>query len=422
MYATVTNPLLPSADEKSSLRRSFSTNMAQKWTDSKMRQMLISKKTKRIVPSPTKILNLESSKEKLSQQKPIPLSPKTSSLHTITEHQSSQKAPSVHYNGSLDTLDQFSDETLDWLYEPSSVEKHLSPWPTPQSIVLRKPYTKFQNYNLMNNPLAMVYLRVIDIVRSTSAKALTYYCTIQIHDQISTGELVSSTKYGKQSSQADIDEVYLLDLVRPTIITLRLYTKTKTNILSSGRKRSSEICIGQKEFQLMLHPIEKQVNRITFEHEEDTYQVTLIYGTFMNARAQALVANRALHADFLTVYLRGGSIPRWQRYWAVLHATHLSLYDFEYKETKAAQVVLPLHGLDNIFHPSNTDDDEQTVDVGRLGLALQFSKHQDDQKMPPTENRMYILPDDIDSVQEFRPRSYKMNKETAYSIPSKFLW
>ncbi|CAO3588150.1 unnamed protein product [Absidia cylindrospora] len=200
-----------------------------------------------------------------------------------------------------------------------------------------------------------------------------------------------------------------------------------------------EICVGQKEYHLNLRPVEKQVNRVTFRHGEDTYQVMLIHGLFMSDRAQSIMANQWLHSDYLTVYRRGGTIPRWHRYWGVLHATQLILYDFEYKETKPAQVILPFHMLEKVFHPSNRDDDEQMIDVGRLGLALQFALYQRhiNSSSAVNENCMYILPDDASSghkwensfshcaslVEEFRAASSKANNaEASTLIPAKYLW
>lgn len=84
---------------------------------------------------------------------------------------------------------------------------------------------------------------------------------------------------------------------------------TKVPLLKGGRRRSTEICLGQKDYHLNLRPVEKQVNRVSFQHGQDTYQVMLIHGIFMSDRAQSIMANQFLHSDFLTVYRRGGTIP-----------------------------------------------------------------------------------------------------------------
>ncbi len=56
-----------------------------------------------------------------------------------------------------------------------------------------------------------------------------------------------------------------------------------------------------------------------------------------------------------------------------------------------------------VFHPP-IDDDERLVDVGSLGLALQFSEHVLDETEEITdvlEYRMYVLPDDLKSCKEW---------------------
>lgn len=55
-----------------------------------------------------------------------------------------------------------------------------------------------------------------------------------------------------------------------------------------------------------------------------------------------------------------------------------------------------------MFHPP-TDDDERLVDVGSLGLALQFSHEalSDKESCTDLEYRMYILPDDLERSQEW---------------------
>lgn len=85
--------------------------------------------------------------------------------------------------------------------------------------------------------------------------------------------------------------------------------QTKSSLLNGGRKRAKEVCLGQQVLPCKLRPMKKQVSRMTFHHGEDIYQVMMIHGTFMTERAQSLVSNEPLHADYLTIYLRGGTIP-----------------------------------------------------------------------------------------------------------------
>lgn len=124
-----------------------------------------------------------------------------------------------------------------------------------------------------------------------------------------------------------------------------------------------------------------------------------------------------------------------------MRATQLELYDFEYKESKSAQVVLSFHMLEKVFHPSNTDDDEQMIDVGTLGLALQFTpyyRHIKSSSAVEENITMYVLPDDASSghewensfshcaslVEEFRMAKSQTYDKTKAStlIPAKYLW
>ncbi|KAI8343036.1 hypothetical protein BC941DRAFT_86045 [Chlamydoabsidia padenii] len=227
--------------------------------------------------------------------------------------------------------------------------------------------------------------------------------------------------------------MFTSDLDQTEKVIIRLYMKTRSSsLLKSARKKSTEKCLGQQVLQWNLRPMKKQVNRMTFHHEGEIYQVMMILGTFITERAQSLLSNQSLYADYLTIYLRGGTIPRWQRYWGVLHATYLVLYDFEYKKSKSPKEVIPLQTLESVFHPSNREEEEQMIDVGRLGLALQFTPHY---LLHGGENRMYVLPDNDLSgqqwedsfqtcatlVEEFQtPAEHTFNGEPA--IPSKYLW
>ncbi|KAM3582861.1 hypothetical protein VKS41_004625 [Umbelopsis sp. WA50703] len=109
------------------------------------------------------------------------------------------------------------------------------------------------------------------------------------------------------------------------------------------------------------------------------------------------------HADYVTMYVRGGLTPRWQRYWAVLKGPNLQLFDFEYQEDRLPLAIIPLRKFLSAFHPS-VDDDDRQVDVGSMGLALQFSEqcicgdivhHDPIRELPVFERRMYMLADNL---------------------------
>ncbi|ORZ21428.1 hypothetical protein BCR42DRAFT_434325 [Absidia repens] len=202
--------------------------MAQKWSGSRMSQMITS--TKRVVPSQSyatldhhhDIKTIPISKPKFSllpkakDNSPLERDSKSNFTALLaksksTHHHDSYQGPSVYYNGSIDTLDEFSEDRLAWLLQPSTVEDHLSQWASPHSVALRKPNViDHSSYKITSNPMAMLYLRVFDVVKSTSAKASSFHCKVQIHDQIYNGVPTPCVKYEKQSSQAEIDEVYLL--------------------------------------------------------------------------------------------------------------------------------------------------------------------------------------------------------------------
>ncbi|CAO3598635.1 unnamed protein product [Absidia cylindrospora] len=417
--------------------------MAIKWNGSRIRQILISAKSdKRIVPSSFGV-NYKNDDEKTRGISQLVTS-KGNNIHSTIKHKNVKSAhirPAVYYNGCVETLDELPHDKLKWIYQTSPAENHLTQLASPHSVFLHNPQMKRQPKDL-SNPMAMVYWRVLDVVNLSFAKKSAYYCTVQVGDQMLTGNTAVSDKYGKHYAQAKIDEMYLFDLDQASTMTFRLHKKIKHSIFKGGKNGATDICLGQKKYHAKLRPSEKQAEKVIFQYGQDTYQVMVMRGTFMSNRAQSLLANQVLYADFITVYLRGSIIPRWQRYWGVLQATKLALYDFEYKETKAAQVILPLDGLEKVFHPSHIeDDDEQMVDVGRLGLALQFTYSQ--LSSYGGGNRMFILPDDNHSCQGWEEsfnfsaslvEEFKMALDDKKSsvpritnngsimIPDKFLW
>ena len=77
------------------------------------------------------------------------------------------------------------------------------------------------------------------------------------------------------------------------------------------------------------------------------------------------------------------------------------LFDFEFKDSRPPLHEIPLDYFVHVSHPP-TDDDERQVDVGSLGLALQFTERalnmQDLRYLEETtcfECRMYVLPDSM---------------------------
>ncbi|KAI8061760.1 hypothetical protein BC940DRAFT_370518, partial [Gongronella butleri] len=485
-HSTVSNPLLSPA-KGSGPRRSMSV---LSWQGSSMQKLFSTHKSKRtIVPSQShsdiKVTKLykKFTKAKKEAAEPIEeeksddeasynqsLSDRDDASNRVSQDDAllsegsnpvatpafvSQREPAVYYNGLLNTLDQFPEQKLAWIEGPppnaAAIQDDLFSGgvykASNKPIVLRKPHFKNQVFGqprLMEKPKAMFYLRVLNVVIPTSAKSHQYRCTVQIHDQLCAGSYVNSIKNGKQSSQADLDHIFMLEMDKPSMVSLRIDVKAPRKLLA-GNKRRKDITVGQQDFALSLKPFDKQVRCISFQHEQETYQVTIVYGSYMNENAQILISNERLYADFLTLYIRGAMFPRWQRYWAVLHASKLELYDFEYKETRAPHASVPLDALQRVFRPKMTLDDEEMVDVGKLGLALQFMPqvliHQSKTVADGSRNRarMYVLPDHAESgtqwedhlayaaalIDEFRPDGHFTKDTSALKdvlIPLKYLW
>ncbi|KAF1804010.1 hypothetical protein FB192DRAFT_1279406 [Mucor lusitanicus] len=329
-----------------------------------------------------------------------------------------QSEPYVHYNGPFETLDQLPKEKLDWITQETSNSKDLRHplLDYPRSIVLRKPHHKNSSLlghhhhhqsNLMK-PKATFYIRAC-LLRSS----------MELNDQLFEGSFAVSQKCGKNGSQANLDETYILQVffmpMSPSSTTLSIYAQPKTTLGAfNSRFRQPEVCLGSQVFKIPMRPCEKKLKRITLHDAEgnNQYQVLVVYGTFVSSRVMTLLDNKLIYEGFITVYTRGKLIPAssilrfiiWARYWATLYPGHIELYDFEYKERRKALYKISIKALLDVFHPP-TDDDERLVDVGSLGLALQFSHEslsmEENSMNPDFEYRMYILPDDHERSQEW---------------------
>ncbi|CAO3613193.1 unnamed protein product [Mucor hiemalis] len=343
------------------------------------------------------------------------LSSSQSQRHRIKQRTESNE-PLVHYNGPLETLDQLPKEKLAWITKESNDSSELRQplLDYPRSIVFRKPHNRnlpTLGYYDSNNrsdamrPKATFYIRVLQVIQQNSSKPCLLRSSIELNNQVFSGSYATSQKCGKHGSQANVDETYILDVDRPTTTKLSIYSQPKTAFGAfNSRFRQPEVCLGTQEFQIPMRPSEKQLKRITLRDNEtnDQYQVLVVYGTYVSSRVMTLLDNKRIYEGFITVYTRGKLIPRWARYWAALYPGHLELYDFEYKETRKALYKISIKALLDVFHPP-TDDDERLVDVGSLGLALQFSHESLDinETHPDFEYRMYILPDDLERSQEW---------------------
>ncbi|KAI8972485.1 hypothetical protein BDB01DRAFT_730105 [Pilobolus umbonatus] len=339
--------------------------------------------------------------------------------------------PIVHYNGPIDTLDQLTEEHYRWIV--TGTDHPLNNWP--RSIVFRKPHLKgtrqgniHKQIATKNNPNGTFYIRAYNI-----------RATIELNNEIFTGSYVPNQRCGKHGSQTSINEIYLLDIDQLSTAKLTIYGQPKHRLghLIPQLNCYPELFLGSELFHVPMEPTEKSIKRIPLNHSgTEQYQVLIECGTFISSRIMTWIDHKRIYQGYITVYTRGKSIPKWTRYWATLYADHMNLYDFEYKESKRAVSKLPLTSALDIFHPP-IDDDEQLVDVGSLGLALQFSLDALDACDPSDcEFRMYLLPDDVSHsqeweeallyaislVQEFKPLKHSLNSLLPPSIPSKYIW
>ncbi|KAI8368986.1 hypothetical protein BD560DRAFT_304388, partial [Blakeslea trispora] len=321
--------------------------------------------------------------------------------------------PLIHYNGPCETLDQLPEEKSKWIVTETSDNEELR-HPVldyPRSIVLRKPHYRNSSslgYYLSNDQPSISKARATFYIRACLIRS-----SVEVNDQVFSGSYAVSQKCGKHGSQANLDETYILqvsqknkDVDKFSVATLSIYAQPKTALsVLNSRFNQPEVCLGTQEFKIPMRPFEKKLKRITILDKDthDQYQVLVVFGTYVSSRVMTLLDNKRIYEGFLTVYTKGKLIPRWARYWAVLYPGHIELYDFEYKERKASLYRISIKALLDVFHPP-TDDDERLVDVGSLGLALQFSKESllDDKMVNVDfEYRMYILPDDQERSQEW---------------------
>ncbi|KAI9321785.1 hypothetical protein BX666DRAFT_1874954 [Dichotomocladium elegans] len=265
--------------------------------------------------------------------------------------------PVIHYNGPYETLDQLPDEKLQWIRrEPVEAEGLRHPLADcPKSIVLRKPVTRSQ----------------------------TFYTDCP-------------TKHQK----TDVDE--------DSTVTLKIFAQPKPARRGIGQHHGLEdVMIGTETFSVPLQACEKQLRRMALK-DSPACQILAIYGTFVSKSVQVLFDDKCLHQDYMTVYIRGQLMPKWERFWAALHGTVLLLYDFEYRATKPPLYRVPLDFFVQVAHPSS--DDERQVDAGPHGLALQFTEHALskhalrclEEETDAFECRMYILPDSADASRRWK--------------------
>ncbi|KAI9020254.1 hypothetical protein CLU79DRAFT_704098 [Phycomyces nitens] len=337
----------------------------------------------------------------------------------ITNSKKPKRLPSeplVYYDGPCETLDQLPDDKLQWIKDSSPAEGVGVPHLSRHSIfpiVLRKPHKEHMSH---------------------------FRCSVECDRSIFVGSFGSSEKCGKNTIQTELEETFLCDIDEPSSITLKVYSQPRSRIHRISN-RTPEECVGQHRFDATLERCDKKLRRYTLEGGESgsgaTYQVLVVFGTYVSHQAQTLLTNRPVFAGYMTLYVRGQRSAKWNRYWAVLFGTDLRLYDFEAKETRPPVDTIPLACFLYGFRPPVEDDDGQ-VDVGAHGLALQFSKlaaglrgekEGDDIWL---ECRVYVLPDSVKMSQEWENAfEYVRSLLTGFRdtevvppqiVPSRYLW
>ncbi|KAG0745536.1 hypothetical protein G6F57_003438 [Rhizopus arrhizus] len=336
--------------------------------------------------------------------------------HPLMNRQKTPSEPIIHYNGPFETLDQLPEDKYEWIVSESFDMNDQPANPLldyPRSVVFRKPHhinaSAFGFHGTQTQrPKAKgtFYIRVLQVNNQYLSKTCHIKPSITIEDEVFYGSCILSQRCGKIGTQATMDETYLIDFYGESTATLSVHSRAKNFFGSiSSHFNKPEICLGSHEFDITISPSEKKIERITLQNSEtdDQYQILVVYGTFVSTNVMTLLQNKLIYEGYITVYTKGRYTPRWNRYWATLSPEGFELYDFEYKEKRKVLYKIPLGSLLEVFHPP-IDDDERLVDVGSLGLALQFSEHVLDETEEITdvlEYRMYVLPDDLKSCKEW---------------------
>ncbi|KAI9286203.1 hypothetical protein BC943DRAFT_379471 [Umbelopsis sp. AD052] len=365
------------------------------------------------------------SAQSLRHKKILPTSPQASDipkgsiLATVRTALTVTK-PIVHYNGPIRSLDEFSKETMEWLQKGAVAEGAALNSRKKNAVVFKKALTQGKRSTPKGNrtqfvPKGLFYFRVLQITSKSSAKCRDVRCELQIENEVCSSELMRSTRCGKSSAQANFDETFLFDVEGPFVANLSIYSQAKGSSFLRSNKKALEVCLGKESIEFdTIGPTEKRIHRIDLKgwpenSSTDNFQILVSIGLHVNHRTMAVVNQTRFYEDYLTVYVRSGMTPRWRRYWAILKGSNLGLFDFEYREDRPPIAIIPLQEFLSAFHPA-VDDDERQVDVGSMGLALQFSdmclstEMQKDERLRDLsifERRMYILADNMISLSQW---------------------
>ncbi|CEG67594.1 hypothetical protein RMATCC62417_03999 [Rhizopus microsporus] len=356
--------------------------------------------------------------------------PKSATMDMNHDHYPSME-PLVHYNGPQHTLEELPAEKLNWIKEDqlsNSMKNPLSHYS--RSIVLRKPLKRSKTYHQLSlacalqkseiKPKAMFYLRILQVTATDTSKGnhihcpkfRSFKCTVQVNDDICAGSFVTGEKSGKNGSIVHFDETFLFDIEEPTTATISVYAKNRS--LFGGKQ--NETCLGRETIPIHLQLKQKSTERFVLNSDPNSgqsndFQLLVIQGVYVSRRSQTLLNNTVLFEDYITVHTHSGQSQRWERFWGVLHATQLELYDFEYKKSRSPLYVIP---LDQFINVSSIEEDEEDhwADIGSRGLVLEFTSKaldKEERGFAFSEQRdqgcrMYLLPESTASAREWKDK------------------
>ncbi|KAI9016235.1 hypothetical protein CLU79DRAFT_764070 [Phycomyces nitens] len=426
-YPTIKNPLIPSPPPKrisrSRLLSSFSSSSTLKTSVSTstfcrfMSKSLLQLSNAKVGVLMTPTRRIMPTSKPLSSHSDLILADDKKKKDIFGKAKASVE-PAVHYNGPCYTIDQLSDEKLAWIRQEhtagflgQNLKNTLSNYG--RFIVLCKPYASSQaitnSHHIVkkpHGPKAMFYLRILQVTNTESSKSCKFRCSVQVNQEFCMSSYVTSEKRGKSSTEANFDETFLFDVSEPTTATISLYSQPRSASVFNIRGRADDICVGEESFHITLDPKEKHFQRFEIHDKSQpnkysSYQVLAVFGMYISQRAQILLNDTILIADYVTVYVQGPMAPKRERFWAVLRGVKLEMYDFEYREARPTRYILPLDTLVEAFYPNmNKDDRHQMMNESHC-LALQFSENslspfdeksvQDD--LDSFEYRMYMLAD-----------------------------
>ncbi|KAI8356707.1 hypothetical protein EDC96DRAFT_446174 [Choanephora cucurbitarum] len=286
-YPTIRNPLLPSPPTMR--RKSFSAeSLRSSISTASIRSFMHHLSSTRM--------------SQANRRKIMPLMPKSVTEKSIHYGRFQQNEPLVHYNGPFHTLESLPLETLNWIKDEQT------------STLVKNPLTDYQRSIVLRKPIHR-NTQILQIISTHSSKTRIYRCGIQVNQETCVSSYVTSEKTGKHSSIAQFDETFLLqvehDIEQQTTATITVYAQTKSHSLFQKAKK--EICLGVETIGLGLYPKAKTTERIVLHHstpgQNNTFQLLVVYGTYMSHRTQNMLNNTILFEDFVTVYVQTGMVP-----------------------------------------------------------------------------------------------------------------